>query len=375
MSEIYAPYIAALQTITSLGPITIRRLIDRLGNAKNVWEASDIELRSTGMMKANMVEDIKEARRNFSFDTFENKLAKNDIQYITYKEEGFPQQLNTIYSPPTILFYSGALNFPNQAVAIVGARKSSNYGRSNAHYFAKYLSENGVSIISGGARGIDTAAHKGALEGISSTIAVMGCGLDIIYPRENEKLFDQIIEQGMVISEFPPGTPPIGYNFPRRNQIISGLSRGIIVVKARSSSGSLITADMANNDGRDVFAIPGNILQETSEGTNWLIKQGAIPAISPEDILMEYRWDLASKKTETKKENISSQADNSMLSLTTEEKNILEHLSYDIIKDIDTLVVETKLSLTDLGLLLFQLECNEFIKQESNGGYILIPRR
>ena len=214
------------------------------------------------------------------------KMEKCQIEGIIISDEEYPKQLLAIYDPPILIYKTGKIA-KNESVAIVGARKASNYGIWVARGIAMKLVEYNFQVVSGLARGVDTAAHVGALEGNGKTIAVLGCGLDICYPQSNKKLFDQITETGAILSEFPPGTLPYPYNFPRRNRIISGLSKVVIVAEAGIKSGSLITAEHALEQGKEVYAVPGNINNIHSLGTNKLIKDGANPLISIDDIINE----------------------------------------------------------------------------------------
>jgi len=213
------------------------------------------------------------------------------IEEIGFENEAYPERLKNIYDPPLKLFVLGNKDLLRQkSIAIVGSREATEYGRNVALQFAKSLSENGINIISGLALGIDTYAHLGTLQLHSrgKTIAVLGSGLDEIYPKQNKELAKQIIQSGgCIITEFPFGTKPEKLNFPQRNRIISGLSEGILVVEASEQSGSLITADFALEQGKEVFAVPGNILNKTSVGTNNLIKQGAKLVTNYEEILEE----------------------------------------------------------------------------------------
>lgn len=215
------------------------------------------------------------------------KYIENKIKKITLDNENYPTLLKQIYDPPKVLYVKGNTDILNNiSVAIVGCRDSTKYGNKATQYFAYNLSKNNINIISGLAKGIDSFAHIGALQAKGKTIAVLGCGLDIVYPKENEDLFKEIIKQGgAIISEYPIGTKPKKNNFPARNRIISGLSRAIIVVEAREKSGALITADFAMEQGRNVFSVPGNINSITSVGTNQLIKDGAIPVCNYQDVL------------------------------------------------------------------------------------------
>ena len=214
----------------------------------------------------------------------------------TFLDKDFPSILNHIYNPPAILFMRGnraLLDKRLNRIALVGARRCSLYGRNVARMLGKELGKYSTIIVSGGARGIDTHGHEGLLASLGYGIVVMGCGLDIVYPRENTKLFDRILQNnGLLVSEYPPGTPPSAKHFPARNRIISGLSRGVIVVEAKGSSGSLITADMAVSEGRDVFVVPCNLLDHTADGNKFLMRNGAFVLTGYEDIVKEYHLTL-----------------------------------------------------------------------------------
>lgn len=211
----------------------------------------------------------------------------NDIKVIDIKDKEYPKLLKGIYDPPKRLYILGNIDIlDNPCIAIVGSRVASEYGKKAAKYFAYHLAKERFNIVSGLARGIDSYSHIGALDAYGKTIAVIGCGLDIVYPKENEKLEENIIKNGgTIISEYPLGTPPRKNHFPARNRIISGLSKGTIVVEAKEKSGSLITADFAIEQGREVFAVPGNINSINSLGTNCLIKDGAILINNYKDVL------------------------------------------------------------------------------------------
>ncbi|MEI7750623.1 MAG: DNA-processing protein DprA [Candidatus Omnitrophota bacterium] len=223
--------------------------------------------------------------------------AQKGIEFLLYSDPDYPVSLKEVSDPPLLLYKKGALlENDRNAIAIVGTRHPSFYGRTQAKRFAEELAARGLTIVSGLARGIDQVAHDGALHvSYGRTIAVMGCGLDLIYPKEHEGLFKRIVERGAVLSEYPLGTPPLPENFPRRNRILSGLSYATFVVEAHSRSGSLITAHQAVEQGREVFALPGPVDQLTSRGTHQLIKEGACLVETPEDILLvladRLRWE------------------------------------------------------------------------------------
>jgi DNA processing protein len=222
---------------------------------------------------------------------------------LSLSSSDYPEYLKEIFDPPTVLYYFGDVKPDDVCMGIVGSRKSSEYGKNTAKSFASKLSQNGFAVVSGMARGIDTKAHEGALESEGKTYAIIGSGLDIVYPPENKKLMQKIIDNGAVISEFPPGTKPNPYNFPIRNRIISGMSLGVIVVEAGLRSGSLITANLALEQGRDVFAVPGNINRIINKGSNKLIKEGAKLVENIDDILEEYKTFINLDKSNNIKKN------------------------------------------------------------------------
>lgn len=279
------------------------------------------------------------------------KAEKLGIQILFVKEKAFPEELKNIPYPPLFLYVKGHLSdLPK--FAIVGSRKPSLYGREVANLFGDKLSEAGLCLVSGLARGIDTIVHKVCVDKKRPTIAVLGSGLDVIYPAENKDLFRKIIDTGgAVLSEFPLGTKPRRENFPRRNRIISGLAKGVLVIEAGERSGTIITARWAQEQGKEVFAIPGNIFSEQSKGTNFLIKQGAIPVTSPFEIL-NYLG-LESKESPFKGEI--------QVELSQEEKKILEFLSSGPLH-FDELTEKTKLSPPYLLQILTELEFKNLVK-------------
>jgi DNA processing protein len=217
-----------------------------------------------------------------------DSCARRGVNLIAWGASNYPRALLSLPDPPLVLYTQGAL-FPEDfyALAIVGSRHPSLYGRETSRRFARELASSGITIVSGLARGIDGDAHRGAIEGGGRTVGVLGCGLDVIYPPEHAALYRELAERGAVVTELPLGTPPEPYHFPRRNRLVSGLALGVLVVEAGDKSGSLITAELAAEQGREVFAVPGRIDSLNSRGTNRLIRQGACLVQSPEDILAE----------------------------------------------------------------------------------------
>ncbi len=282
-----------LSLVPGIGPARFRRLVESLGSPRAAWSARPGHLAEAGLDRRT-IESLVATRNRVDLEKEMAKLDRLGVRLLTVDDEGYPRQLGTIADPPPILYLQGEL-LPEDdlCVAIVGTRRATAYGRQAAERFAQGLAENGVTVTSGLARGIDTFAHRAALDAGGRTLAVLGSGLDIIYPSENRKLAGEVAERGALISEFPLGTKPDAVNFPRRNRIISGLSAATIVVEAGDTSGALITAEFALEQGREVFAVPGNIFSPVSKGPNRLIADGAKPVCELRDILEELRLEAA----------------------------------------------------------------------------------
>ena len=278
-----------LKTLKGVGNKTQNILIREFETSQNIYNATKNEISVMGGLISEAAIDsiINNKDITIARELYRN-IEKSEISVVSYSDELYPNELKNIYDPPLVIYYKGNINrIDENAMAIVGARKVSPYGKYVANELGKILGENGVTVVSGMAYGVDAQAHKGALEVNGFTIAVLGCGVDVCYPKTNKKLMEDIEKKGVIISEYGPGTQPIAQNFPGRNRIISGLSKGVIVVEASIKSGSLITSEFALEQGKEVYAIPGNINNANSEGTNKLIKDGAIPLISTRDILEE----------------------------------------------------------------------------------------
>lgn len=282
-------YLYWLAGVPGVGIRTMRKLMDHFGRASMVYKASCGELQRVPEIPPAVVEQIlcqegrERSRRNWS------ALSRKGIRYVSYYENGYPERLRKIFDPPVHLYVRGKV--PDQSrctIGVVGARDCTLYGRDMARLFGYRLAGAGVQVISGMAKGVDGWAHQGALESGGDTYAVLGCGVDVCYPAIHGRLYESICLRGGVMSELPVGTKARPGFFPMRNRIISALSDGILVVEARERSGSLITADAALDQGKDVFVIPGRIGDELSVGCNRLIRQGAVPVLSPSDILQYY---------------------------------------------------------------------------------------
>lgn len=275
------------------------------------------------------------------------KAEKIGVKILFIGDREFPEKLKSISYSPLFLYIKGNLKQDKNLIAIIGSRKPTSYGKEVAYQFSKKLAEHGVGIVSGLARGIDSISHKGALDGNGYTIGILGSGIDVIYPAENRELFERIINNGgAIVSEFPLGTRPRKENFPMRNRIISGISEGVVVIEAGKRSGTLITAKWALEQGREVFAIPGNVFSSQSEGTHLLIKEGANIVTTPEEILDYFGWKKEESLTEEKLE----------VEISDEEKEILSILSSypqhveEIFEKIDKPPFEVLSILTELEL-------------------------
>jgi DNA processing protein len=278
-----------LSSIHGIGARRCYELVNSMGSPYEVWKASKLALKSVKGIGEHLAELITSLQRQEYLDGLIRSIETNNIEYVTIKSTGYPHNLKNIYDPPPVLYYKGKLSQEGyNTIAIVGSRHTTAYGRRVAIELSQQLSMNKFVIVSGMARGIDTLAHKGVLDVDGVTIAVLGSGLDIIYPPENSGLAKAITEKGALVSEYCPGTEPSGGNFPARNRIISGLSDGVLVIEAGKRSGSLITCDFALEQGREIFAVPGPITSSLSKGTNNLIREGARLVQDIDDILEEF---------------------------------------------------------------------------------------
>ncbi|NNK97192.1 MAG: DNA-protecting protein DprA [Desulfobacterales bacterium] len=277
----------SLSLIPGLGPVTFWNLINNLGSPTEVLDASATVLLQMPGVKPSLVEAL--AQKSLIDEVAEAemiRLHELDAHLITAHDSAYPELLRRTVAPPPVLFVRGRKDLLNRpSVAIVGSRAATSYGRRTAFNLASNLAAKQVIVVSGLATGIDAEAHAGCLAGGGDTIAVLGCGLDIVYPRSNQDLYHQVIEQGVLVSEYALGTKPDGFRFPARNRIIAGLSHGVVVVEAARKSGSLITVQYALEEGREVFAVPGQIDSAKSSGSHWLLQQGATLIVSADDII------------------------------------------------------------------------------------------
>ena len=394
-------YIAGLQSLYNVGATHVRRFIEDFGSPYDAWEAvKKVEnLKPYTHISNADKRAIASSAKDEKLDYIIHKIDEYKMDFTTFLDKDFPSILNHIYNPPAILFMRGnraLLDKRLNRIALVGARRCSLYGRNVARMLGKELGKYSTIIVSGGAGGIDTHGHEGLLASQGYGIVVMGCGLDIAYPRENSKLFDRILEKnGLLLSEYPPGTPPSAKHFPARNRIISGLSRGVIVVEAKASSGSLITADMAVSEGRDVFVVPCNLLDHTADGNKFLMHNGAFVLTGYEDIVKEYHLTLRDmfstkeklsppNKRDTMGVKDSSQMVNhgqgvdtqglSMLSFNVDRSLILSEIPHDRCITVSDILKATSIPLQQLQPLLLELEMEGAIEHQPPRGYINMTR-
>lgn len=278
-------YWLGLSLVKWIGPGRTRSLLERFDNPQAIWNASPAEL-AAARLPDSAAKSLLAAREELDLAAELARVQESGCQLLTWDDSDYPRRLREIHSPPLVLFVKGeVLEADSRAVAIVGTRNATDYGRAMAGEVASHLAGQGVTIVSGLARGIDGIAHRGALDAGGRTIAVLGSGVDVVYPPEHSGLADRIMENGGLVSDYPLGTQPEPGNFPPRNRIISGLSLAVVVIEAGRRSGALITADFAAEHGREMFALPGNVTSHASAGTNALIRDGAHPLLQPEDVL------------------------------------------------------------------------------------------
>lgn len=355
----------ALARAPGIGPAKFSRLIASFGSSEAVFSASSQKIRSV-ISATNALSHYLAKGPDVDFLATDLKwLEHENHRLLISGAADYPKLLADIPDPPPVLYVSGdytLLHHPQ--IAVVGSRNPSTTGKEIAYEFSRNLAANGFTITSGMAKGIDAESHRGALDATGNTVAVTGCGLDIVYPTNMVPLAVRIAESGVLISEFPIGTPPDRKNFPRRNRIISGLSLGTLVVEASLKSGSLITARLANEQGREVFAIPGSINNPLSKGCHALIKQGAKLVESSADIGKE----LAPQITFEEKDFLGEKPLKKP-SPNQKESEILNHLGYDP-TSIDVLINRSGLTAATVSTILLQLELDGFVTQEPGGNYI-----
>ncbi len=350
-----------LSILPGIGPISRAELLKCLGSPEAIWNAKIKQLQKVKHINAHIAGEINETKHRDLAEKAVENLEKHEIRAICIDEDEYPEFLKCIYDAPYLLYAKGNLSNDDKYIGVVGSRRATSYGLKMAENISYELSKCGLTIVSGMASGIDTAAHNGALRAKGRTIGVMGCGLDMTYPYENRNLMKNIIKEGAAISEFLPGMPPIPQNFPMRNRIISGMSMGVVIVEANEKSGSLITANFALEQGRDVFAVPGNLISRNSCGTNKLIREGAKIVTTVEDILEEFNFDDAVNKNRNEKYKISA-LNNMLKGLDENERKIVDSICEEPIH-IDKITEKTGLSMQVVNALLIVMELKGLVRQ------------
>jgi DNA processing protein len=358
--------LVGLNLIPQLTPKRVQALLKRFDSFPAIWEASAERLSSL-FGSAVIGRAIAAGRREKAIEQELSKAEELGVRIVTLVDPEYPSLLREIDDPPLVLYVFGQVEIDaSRAIAVVGTRRSTRYGTLVGTRLASQLAMRGITIVSGLAAGTDSAAHQGALDVGGRTVAVMGCGVDRVYPKRNQELFDRIVTHGTVLSEYPFGTRPAKWTFPQRNRVISGLSRGVVVVQAPERSGALITARLALEQGREVFAVPGNVTNLTSAGTNRLIKDGARLVETVDDVLEEVP-DLRRLRAPS---SDSEEREGPLL-------GDREHQVYDLIGlepvHVDDIIAGADLSPTEASHVLLLLQLEELIEEVEGGRYIRKP--
>jgi DNA processing protein len=352
-------YWVGFNIVRGIGPIRLRALLDFFGDIERAWHAPADGLRNAGLDRRSL-NNLLAARAELDLDREVEKVAAAGARVLTWESADYPQLLREIPAPPPVLYVKGTLTEEDGwAVGVVGTRRASTYGREVTRRLVGALARSGITIVSGLARGIDGEAHRAALEAGGRTIAVLGCGIDRVYPPEHRKLAQEIVQNGALVSDYALGTPPEGVNFPPRNRIISGLSLGVLVTEAGTRSGALITVDFAAEQGRDVFAVPGSVLNKGSRGTNAMIQDGAKVVLGPEDILVELNLTMVAEQTEVRQ----------VLPADATEEALLARLSAEPVH-VDELRQELDLPIAQVTSTLALMELKGMVRQVGGMKYI-----
>jgi len=356
----------SLNMTPQVGPRAATKLLERFGSAENVFHATRGELEQL-RLKAETIESILKREFHEKAEEESNNVKKMGGDVLVLDDGSYPFLLREIADPPITLYVKGDWQacFEAPCIAVVGSRRCSTYGENASLMLSRDLAERGICIVSGLARGIDSAAHRGALEAKGKTVAVLGTGVGQVYPRENARLVDEILEKGgAIVSQFPLETPPIPENFPYRNRIISGLSLGVLIVEASERSGSLITARLAMEQNREVFAVPGNITSKNSFGTNYFIKSGAKLVQQWQDVVSELPAEISAAILPPRigKNEETPRVERLPADLSEQENRIWQLLSTDEATHIDALIEASGFSVGELSTALLGLEIKELIR-------------
>jgi len=364
----------ALNTIKGLGPVRVNNLIKQYGSAAAVFRDDAQAILRQWVANSSLASEIEKPDILFAkAQAIIDNARKQGILVLTQSDDAYPPLLREIDAPPPVLYVKGRLDsFSRHCIGIVGTRRPTQYGKSVAASIVKQLVENKITIVSGLALGIDTVSHMACLANKGTTIAVLGCGLDRVYPPANKRLAEEIADTGALISEFDCGTLPEAYNFPRRNRVISGLSAGVLVVEAPLRSGSLITANYALQQGREVFAVPGPINSEMSDGTFDLIKNGAIPVKSGADILENIQEiSLKTVTASAQAQSLEIRHTMPLPLLTEQERKLYDHINGAPLR-LDTLAEKAGTGVADLFDVLLNLELKGMIRQVAGQQFVRV---
>ena len=352
-------YWVAFNLVKGIGAVRLQALRDHFGDLTVAWQAPLEALQLAGL-SPKLAERVAQIRASVDLEKYMARLMSQGIDILTWDDELYPTRLKEIDQPPPVLYVRGTLTKEDVwAVAVVGTRRVSAYGRQVAEELSGYLANNGVAVVSGLARGVDAIAHQSALKAGGRTIAVLGCGVDRIYPPEHSQLAEKIIVSGALLSDYAPGTPPDATNFPPRNRIISGLSMATVVVEAGETSGALITAQFAIDQGREVFAVPGNILAAQSKGTNRLIAQGAHPMLSGRDLLDVLNLRRVTEQREVRKILPGNEIEAKLMSVLTHEP-----------LHMDDICNQTGLPIERVSATLVMMELKGLVRQVGGMNYV-----
>ena len=354
-------YWIGFNVIKGIGAVRMQALIQHFGDLALAWNATPIELARAGL-GLKVIERIVQARANVDLEKLWARIEAQGIKILTWEDEAYPQRLKEIDQPPPVLYIRGEY-LPDDlyAVAIVGTRRVTAYGRQITEELAAYLATNGITVISGLARGVDGIAHQTALKAGGRTIGVLGSGVDKIYPPEHRGLAEKIMERGAIISDYAPGTAPDASNFPPRNRIVSGLSLAVVVVEAGETSGALITAEFAAEQGREVFAVPGSILAPQSKGTNKLIQNGALPLLSVNDLMQALNLTRMGEQKAARK----------IIPTDETEARLMEVLSDEPLH-VDEIRNQTELPIEKVSATLALMELKGMVRQVGGMSYVAI---
>ena len=363
-------YWVGFTLIKGIGAVRLQALIHHFGDLETAWKANPIDLAAAGL-GSKVVERVIQARENVDLEKVFEQIARQDIQILTWNDESYPARLREIDQPPPVLYLRGEY-LPDDifAVGIVGTRRVTPYGRQVTEEIASFLAANGITVVSGLARGVDAVAHTAALKAGGRTIGVLGSGVDRIYPPEHRALAEQMAERGAVVSDYAPGTPPDASNFPPRNRIISGLSLAVVVIEAGETSGALITAEFAAEQGREVFAVPGSILAPQSKGTNKLIQNGAQPLLSASDLMQALNLTRMGEHKAARKILPSDEVEAKLLAALGEQPIHVDELGNQTGLPIEK--VSATLTLMELKGMVRQVGGMHYVSiREANGDYLI----